>query len=482
VNRASAWKRSVDRRVLEYVRSLDLLRPGERALFMLSGGADSMAMLELILRCDVRLRLGMRPAALHVDYGLRGADSVRDRRIVERACAAHRVELHVVVAPRDLRGPNFQERARAFRYAAARTLAAEHGYSRIATAHNRDDQAETILYRLAKYASPAALVGIAPLDGDLVRPLLCLGADEIRAYCREGGIGYGDDVTNQQPVYARNRLRLHVLPELNAVNPRFAEGLAEAAVAARQERELLDRMADAAWSRAVVVSPVTTARADLAGEPAPAGGSDASPALDVVVLSAEPQALRSACLRRLARCVLGERALVSRRVTASLALLAEGPAGRRVALSAGWEAAREGRLLSVRRRSRLHQCTPACLRPRIGEDLAVTFCSGSYRVGLVPRAEFTRSDQEAWLGLDAVPGSVLLRHGRRAERFAPLGAGGSTTVLQFLADHAVPAAERSRALVIEVDGAVAWVAGRVAESFRVSESTLFTLHVRREDR
>jgi tRNA(Ile)-lysidine synthetase-like protein len=76
----------------------------------------------------------------------------------------------------------------------------------------------------------------------------------------------------------------------------------------------------------------------------------------------------------------------------------------------------------------------------------------------------------------------MLRHPRRGERFAPLGAGGSTTVFQFLADHAVPAAERARALVIDVDGAVAWVADRVAESFRVSESTMFTLHVRREDR
>ena len=70
---------------MEYARSLALLRPGERLLLLLSGGADSMAMLELMARCDVRLRLGMQLAALHVNYGLRGADSERDRRIVEEA-------------------------------------------------------------------------------------------------------------------------------------------------------------------------------------------------------------------------------------------------------------------------------------------------------------------------------------------------------------------------------------------------------------
>jgi tRNA(Ile)-lysidine synthase len=470
----------MERRVLRQVRSLGLLRPGERALLMLSGGADSMAMLRLLLQCDSSLVLRMRLAALHVDYGLRGADSQRDRRIVAEACAAHGVELHVVEAPAGLRGPNFQERARAFRYDAARALVAERGYTRIVTAHNRDDQAETVLYRLAKYPSPAALAGMAPLDVDMARPLLCLGADEIRAYCREAGVDYGDDVTNARPVYARNRLRLRVLPELKAVNPRFVEGLAEAASMARQERELIDRLADEAWERAVA-EPVDAFSGGGPGLAAPDGCSGTLPALDVAALSAEPPALRSACLRRLAHGVMGERALVSRRITSALADLAAGPAGRRVALPGGWEAVRDGRLLAVRRRTQAHDCAPARVRLRPGEDAAVTFCSGSYRMGLIHGATFTRSNEEAWLGLGGVPDLVRLRHPRRAERFVPLGAGGSATVLQFLADHAVPAAERPLALVIEVDNAVAWVAGRVAESFRVSESTSFTLHVLRED-
>jgi tRNA(Ile)-lysidine synthase len=470
--------RAVERRVLVHVRSLGLLRPGENVLLMLSGGADSMAMLQLILFCDRSLALKIKPAALHVDYGLRGADSKRDRRIVEEACVAHGIELHVLEAPAGLRGPNFQERARALRYDAARTLAAEHGYTRIATAHNRDDQAETVLYRLAKYPSPAALAGMSPLDGALVRPLLCLDAAEVRAYCRETGVAYGDDVTNEQPVYARNRLRLRVLPELRAVNPRFAEGLAEAAATARRERELLDSLAQQAWDRALVAAnrlpnhDVTVS--DRCHGPLPS--------LDVDALSGEPQALRCDCLRRLARVVMGERAPISRRITTALADLADGPAGRRVALPGGWEAVRAGRLLTVRRREPAHECAPALVRLAPQEAATVPFCSASYRMRLIDGARFTRDTQQAWLGLTGVPSSVLLRHPHPAERFSPLGAGGSATVLQFLADHAVPAAERRRALVIEVDDAVAWVAGRVAESFRVSESTLFTLHLRREDK
>jgi hypothetical protein len=105
---------------------------------------------------DRRLALGLDLCALHVDYGLRGDDSTRDREIVERACAETGIELEVVCLEAGLHGPNFQARARDLRHGRARALAAARGCDVIATAHNRDDQAETILYRLAKYASPQA--------------------------------------------------------------------------------------------------------------------------------------------------------------------------------------------------------------------------------------------------------------------------------------------------------------------------------------
>ena len=151
------------------------LRGGERALLLLSGGADSMALLSLLRAADRRLELGLDLAALHVDYGLRGADSDRDRRIVERACAAVGVPLHVELLRGRLSGSDFQSRARDARYGRARQLAADHGYDVVVTAHNRDDQAETVLYRLVKYASPRGLAGMRPRDGDLARPLLCAG-------------------------------------------------------------------------------------------------------------------------------------------------------------------------------------------------------------------------------------------------------------------------------------------------------------------
>ena len=127
------------------------------------------------------------------------------------------------------------------------------------TAHNRDDQAETIVYRLAKYATPRGLVGMRPRDGVLARPLLCLGGDEIRAYCRARGIEYGDDVTNARPVYARNRLRLEVLPLLRELNPRVAETLSAAAPSRRRPRPTC-------WTRSAAEAPGARRTAAEAGD------------------------------------------------------------------------------------------------------------------------------------------------------------------------------------------------------------------------
>ena len=227
------------RRVAAFVEREAVLRLGEHALLMLSGGADSMALLALLPGIDARLGLRLRLSALHVDYGARGADSDRDREIVSRGCRAAGIPLHVVRLPARLSGAGFQARARALRYARAEELAAADGCHVIVTAHNRDDQAETILYRLTKYASPRGLAGMRPRERRLARPLLCLGAAEIREYCRVGRVEYGEDVTNARPVYARNTLRLEVLPVLARLNPRVAETLADNAVMAAAEADVL---------------------------------------------------------------------------------------------------------------------------------------------------------------------------------------------------------------------------------------------------
>ena len=463
----------VRRRAADFVAAGDVLRPGERVLLLLSGGPDSMALLDLVGHVDRRLGLGLTLSALHVDYATRGAASARDRRIVEDACRALGLPLHVVRLARKPGGAGFQERARRIRYDAGREVLARGEADIMATAHNRDDQAETVLYRLIKYAAPSSLRAMRPRDGDLARPLLCLGADELRTYCRACGIAFGHDESNDTVDYARNLLRHRALPVLREINPRVSETLADAATLADEERVVIERAVDEAWRR--VARP---------------GVATGDWRLDVAALAAEPRALRTLCLRRLVRTALGDDALVERRLTERLERLAADTRGSRsLSLGRGFEAAREYGLLTVRRRAGTHACPPAALvlrpldlpRGPVSAAGGVDFCGRRFRAELLAGGVFERAAGEAWLGVAAPPAGLVVRHPRRGERMRPLGLAAEVLLSDLFSAARVPRAERARAIVAELDGRVAWVSpGRTSEWFRVTPRSPYTLHVYEE--
>ena len=452
---------SLRRRAADFVAGGELLRPGERALLMLSGGADSMALLDLVGSVDRRLGLGLELSALHVDYATRGAASTRDRRIVEDACRALAVPLHVVALAHKPSGSAFQERARQIRYDAARAVVARGEADVVVSAHNRDDQAETVLYRLAKYAAPSSLRAMRPREAGLARPLLCLGGAELRAYCGELGIAYGEDETNSTVDYRRNLVRHEVLPVLRAINPRVSETLAEAAALADEEHAVLVAAVDEAWGR-------------IARPGAPATG-ELSWALDVRTLGDEPAGLRALCLRRLVRCALGDDALITRRLTQGLERLAAASAGSRtVALGRGYEAVREYELLSVRRRAGTHTCPPVALTPGSSR----LFCERRFRAELVAGAAFEKRTDEAWLAVGRPDLEIVLRHPRRGDRLRPFGMAAEVLLSDLFTASRVPRARRPLAVVAELDGEIAWACpGRSSESFRVTEGTPYTLHI-----
>jgi tRNA(Ile)-lysidine synthase len=225
--------------MLEAVRAGGLLVAGTPAVAMLSGGRDSVCLLDLAARL-------LRPegvTAVHVNYGLRedsGADEAHCRALCERLGVRLEVE-----HPRRPEGPgNLQSWARDVRYAAAARLAlAEDGV--VATGHTADDQLETILYRLASSPSRRALLGMKPRDGSLVRPLLGFARTETTAYCEELGLGWRDDPTNAETGYARNRVRHRLAPALAEIHPAAASNVLRTAELLRDEAEVLDALVDA---------------------------------------------------------------------------------------------------------------------------------------------------------------------------------------------------------------------------------------------
>ena len=223
--------------MLERVRATGLLCAGDPVVVLLSGGRDSVCLL------DCAVALGADVTALHVDYGLR-PQSAGDAAFCRALCASLDVELVVHAPARPARG-NVQAWARDERLREAAALAGALG-AVIATGHTASDQAETVLYRLAASPGRRALLGMSPRDGDLVRPLLAVLREETARHNEARGRSWREDATNADAAFARARVRHDLLPALESIHPAAQRNVVRTAELLRDEAEVLDGVVDTA--------------------------------------------------------------------------------------------------------------------------------------------------------------------------------------------------------------------------------------------
>jgi tRNA(Ile)-lysidine synthase len=417
---------------LDAARESGLVRPGEPLLVMVSGGGDSVALL------DIAHRLGASVSALHVNYGLR-EDASLDEALVHRLCAEREVPLTVERVELGAEG-NLQERARDARYALAERLA-ERDY---AAAHTASDQAETVLYRLAVSPGSRALHGMAPRRGRLVRPLLAVTRDEVRDYLRARELEWREDPSNADRRFARARVRHDVLDALRELSPAVERTIAETARQLREEAEVLDAaVADALEE---LGHPATL--------PAVSGGS----AVSLAALREHPPALQRLILRALAEQAAGgpaPRPLSRREADEILALGDRGT--RSLDLGGGLRAVAEYGTLRFTRSGDAEPPPPVELsvpgRARFGDWELEARVGG---VGDVVVTDLGRP--------------VTIRAWRDGDRMRPAGLGGSKSLQDLFTDRKVPRALRRTLPVVEAGGEIVWVAGvAVDERFAADE-------------
>lgn len=226
-------------------REYGMFQAGSTVLLAVSGGRDSMTLLHWAW--SQAETFGVHLAVGHYHHGMRGSAADQDERRVSAWCREHGIPFYAehgdVYGEAARRSRGVEETGRDLRYAFLEALAQRLGAAVIATAHNADDNAETLLLHLVRGTGLQGLTGIPPRRGNLVRPLLTTTRAQIDCYAAYHAIPYGDDVTNEDDSYARNRVRHQVTPVLQSLNPRYIENASDSIRLLRADNDCLNAQA-----------------------------------------------------------------------------------------------------------------------------------------------------------------------------------------------------------------------------------------------
>lgn len=210
----------VDKRVKDY----EMLSKGDFVVVGVSGGADSMFLLNYLIGKREELKLNLSVA--NVEHGIRGQESVADTEFVKKYCEEHNVDFKSIsidaVNESKSLGMGVEEYSRQKRYEFFNSFNAD----KIATAHNLSDNVETFLFRLCRGTSVKGLTSIPCIRGKIIRPLIDVSGDEIREYCNQNNIPYRIDSTNADNDYSRNKIRNQIIPLFEEINPSFEQAVA----------------------------------------------------------------------------------------------------------------------------------------------------------------------------------------------------------------------------------------------------------------
>ncbi|MBR3705247.1 MAG: tRNA lysidine(34) synthetase TilS [Oscillospiraceae bacterium] len=242
-------KNILTRTVYDWCAQQHIDLAGKTVLCAVSGGRDSMALLHVLL--EMAQRDGFAVAAAHYNHQLRQS-AARDEELVRGHCASLGLPLFSgcgdVRAYAKTHGTSIEDAARTMRYAFLQDTARECGADYIATAHHRQDNAETLLLHLLRGSGLRGLGGIAPMRGNIIRPLLAADRADIDDYIVKNNIPYAEDETNRDTVYTRNRLRLEVLPLLEEIAPGSVRRMADTAAQLRVDEDYLRQQSEASVS------------------------------------------------------------------------------------------------------------------------------------------------------------------------------------------------------------------------------------------
>lgn len=455
----------MERKVDQAIRAKGLLASGDRIVVAVSGGPDSVALFRCLV--ELRTRWHWDICIGHVDHGFRGAESEGDAKFVEVLGERFGVpvivrRLHLNKYDAKLKKESLQEYARKARYRALEQMVLDRKATKLVLGHTADDQAETVLMWMLRGCGTGGLGGIPPKRGMyVVRPLLDIHRSEIVAYLEERQEEFRVDSSNVQPVYLRNRIRQHLIPQLKQYSPGIVNVLTRQAHILREDHAYLETLADEAFQRTCV--------SDVMGERQ----------FDRMALLNVPLPIRRRVVRQSLQIIAGHQQsprfdLVER----VLDRLAHGQSGWTIVCN-GVRVGQEYDRLVIGSCEEMHQ-------PRRDSGMSVMSLSIPGEVVWLPtghrfslsRESFPEMNSQAhhleiYLDPARFTPELMLRSWMPGDIFCPKGLGGRQKKIQdFFSDLKLPRSQRNKVPLLVAPEGIVWVAGlRADERFQVSSST-----------
>lgn len=411
-------------KVYRYITEKQLFQSTDKVLVTLSGGADSVALLRVLLE------LGFSCQAVHCNFCLRNDESDRDEEFVRALCRERQVNLEVkhfdTAGYANAHRISVEMAARELRYAWFEEMRCRMGCNVIAVAHHRNDSAETMLLNLLRGTGIRGLKGIAPINGNVVRPLLGVDREEIRLYLDELKQEYVTDSTNLQDEYMRNKIRLNIFPQFQEINPSFVDSFLETSERLSQVEAVYRKEIDKGLERVLKDSMQMD--------------------IEALLKEVSPQALLYEWLHP-----FGFNASQLRDIYQGL----NGPCGR-------WYQTSEWRLLRDRNFLILSSKEMADIHYRLIVErfsVAEPFC--------VPH-----SSDKAYLDADKVTEQLSLRKWQSGDRFVPYGMKHFKRIRDYLRDRKFTRFEKETQQVVTAGDTIVWLVGeRTDDRFRVTGQT-----------
>lgn len=482
------WKK-----VQDYIKEYDMLRPGDRVIVALSGGADSVCLLSVLHQIqnvwnaaepEIDGKNGLELKAVHVHHGLRGEEADRDVRFVQNLCGKWNVPLVIVhrrvaeyaaehgmsteEAGRVLRYEAFEQEAEKWRRETAKTAFPR---IRIAVAHHQDDNAETILHHLLRGSGLRGLSGIRPVQGSRIRPLLCVNREEILKELKRQGLSWCEDSTNQESDYTRNRIRNQIIPLMrDCVNERAVENIVHAGEIFSQADGYLRAQAEAVWSEAGKgLTDVETRQQSSVG-------------IDLQIFCEQDPIIQTYLVRHMLDLVTPGWKDITSRHFGQIAALAKKQVGSRCDLPCGMMAVREYEKLVLKRVSGERTgkykpvAMPLCLP--FPDDPPQTSESFTLRVFSIKKGlEIPKNWYTKWFDYDKIKSTLFVRSRKQGDYFTLQG-GGTKTVARYMIDEKIPREKRDQIPLLAEGNHILWmIGGRISEYYKITDTTKTILQV-----